>query len=90
MLNDDEVAYTENGVEFIPEWKSHNVTRTHVAHVIHSCMTVDDTREWDQVMHPQVNCLDVGQTTILESCAGECLKVTKVGNNLFDIEYGYC
>ena len=86
--NDQLEPYRINGVMFTPEWSDCRVTRVHVSGVIHG-MTVSDTYAWDEVMHPQVNRLQDGETAILESDAWEYLKVTKVGKNLYDIEYGF-
>ncbi len=80
-------SYVEDNLELSPEWKMSGVTRTKVSSAIHH-MTVCDVREWDEEMHPQVNDLNVGQTTILISGAYEYLKVTKVSKDTFDTEFG--
>ena len=88
MKDDNQLeTYTEDGVEFSPEWSRLQVSRSAVSGMIHH-MTVCDTSEWDEVMHPQVNRLKVGETTTLESEACEYLKVTKTNKDTFDAEYG--
>lgn len=81
-------AYVDNGRRFIPEEKEQGVTRTQLNSMIHGLMTVENTAEWDEEMHPQVDRLKVGETTVLKSGANEYMKVTKTSGDKFDVEYG--
>jgi hypothetical protein len=81
-------SYVYDGYKLNPEGTSKGINRTQLSSMVHGRMTVSDTTEWDEVMHPQVNGLKIGETTVLTSGAYEYIKVTKISDNSFDTEYG--
>ena len=81
-------AYTNSEGTFTPEGVHTGLKRHELDSMIHSALTVSDTREWDEDMHPQVSKLQVGETVVLTSGAYEYMKVTRNANETFDAERG--
>ncbi len=81
-------GYEDDGMKYTPEGEVKSLTRTQLSSMIHGRMTVSNTAEWDEDMHPRVDRLAVGETTVLEGGAYEYMKVTKTSSNAFDVEYG--
>ena len=81
-------VYTEGTTKLSPEGTRKGMKRYELDSLVHGFMSVSSTSEWDDEMHPQINALKVGETTILKSGAYEYIKVTRSSNDVFDAEFG--